>query len=81
MKLKTGMEVLTIRREHFRNKLDGIDKEMTDFINNKATFERVGGKILKSGLKIRLQIIPELKKFGKRISMVKKRLFRKKQRK
>ena len=30
MKLKTEMEVLTTRREHFRNKLDGIDKEMTD---------------------------------------------------
>ena len=36
-KLKTKMEVLTSTREHFRNKTDGIHKEMTDFINNKAT--------------------------------------------
>ena len=42
MKLKTEMEVLTTRREHFRNKLDDIDKEMTDFIKNKATSEIVG---------------------------------------
>ena len=41
MKLKTEMEVLTTRREHFRNKLDDIDKEMTDFINNKTTSELV----------------------------------------
>ena len=51
MKLKTGMEVLTIRRKHFRNKLDGIDKEMIDFINNKATFEIVGGKFFKKWVK------------------------------
>ena len=31
-KLKTEIEVLKTRREHFRNKLDGIDKEMTNFI-------------------------------------------------
>ena len=42
MKLKTEMEVLTTRREHFRNKLDDTDKEMTDFTKNKATSEIVG---------------------------------------
>ena len=45
VKLKTLMEVLTTRREHFRNKLDGIDKEMTDFINNKVNSELVAEKI------------------------------------
>ena len=44
MKLKTEMEVLTSRREKFRNKLDGIEKEMTDFLNNKATLELVAEK-------------------------------------
>ena len=51
MKLKTEMEVLTTRREHFRNKLDGIDKEMTDFINNKATSELIGEKIKEKWVK------------------------------
>ena len=45
VKFKTLMEVLTTRKEHFRNKLDRIDKEMTDFINNKATSELVAEKI------------------------------------
>ena len=45
MKLKTVMEVLRTRRENFRNKLDGIEKEMTDFLNNKATSELVAKKI------------------------------------
>ena len=44
MKLKTEMKVLTSRREKFRNKLDGIEKEMTDFLNNKATLELVAEK-------------------------------------
>ena len=35
------MGVVTTRREHFRNKPDGIGKEMTDFINHKATSELV----------------------------------------
>ena len=39
MKLKTVMKVLATRREYFRNKLDSIDKEMTDFINNRATLD------------------------------------------
>ena len=77
MELKTDMEVLTTRREHCRNKLDSINKEMTDFINHEATSELVAEKIKKSGLKIRLQIIRELKKFGKRTSMAKTILFRK----
>ena len=51
MKLKTEMEVLTTRREHFRNKLDGIDKEMTDFINNEATSELIGEKIKEKWVK------------------------------
>ena len=41
MELKTEIEILTTRREHFRNKVDDIDKEMTDFINNKTTSELV----------------------------------------
>ena len=44
MKLKTEMDVLRTRREHFRNKLGGIEKEMTDFINNKVTLELVREK-------------------------------------
>ena len=47
----------------FRIKLDGIDKEVTDFITNKGTSE-LSGKNIEDKLKIRLQIIPELK-FGK----------------
>ena len=50
---------------------------MTDFINGKATSELVGEKLKKNGLKIWLQIITELKKSGNRISMAKKRFFRK----
>ena len=34
-KLKTEMEILTNRREHFRNKLDGIDNELKQFIESK----------------------------------------------
>ena len=71
------MEILTTRREHFRNKLDVTHKEMTDFINGNATSELVGEKLKKNGLKIWLQIITELKKSGNRISMAKKRFFRK----
>ena len=44
MKLKTEMDVLRTRREHFRNKLGGIEKEMTDFINNKVTLELASEK-------------------------------------
>ena len=51
MKLKAEMEVLTTRREHFRNKLDDIDKEMTDFINNKTTLELVAEKIKEKWVK------------------------------
>ena len=51
MKLKTEMEVLTTRREHFRNKLDDIGKEMTDFINNKTTSELVAEKIKEKWVK------------------------------
>ena len=51
MKLKTVMEVLRTRRENFRNKLDGIEKEMTDFLNNKATSELVAKKIKEMGVK------------------------------
>ena len=71
------MEILTTRREHFRNKLDVTHKEMTDFINGNATSELVGEKLKKNGLKIWLQIIKELKKSGNRISMAKKGFFRK----
>ena len=45
------MEVLTTRREHFRNKLDDIGKEMTDFINNKTTLELVAEKIKEKWVK------------------------------
>ena len=51
MKLKTKMEVLTTRREHFRNKIDDIDKEKTDFINNKTTSELVVEKIKEKWVK------------------------------
>ena len=51
MKLKTEMEVLTTRREHFRNKLDDIDKEMTNFINNTRTSELVAEKIKENWVK------------------------------
>ena len=51
MKLKAEMEVLTTRREHFRNKLDDIDKEMTDFINNKTTSELIAEKIKEKWVK------------------------------
>ena len=45
------MEVLTTRREHFRNKLDDIDKEMKDFINNKTTSELIAEKIKEKWVK------------------------------
>ena len=72
MKLKTEMEVLTITRENFRNKLGCCDSEMTYFITIKAT-----SKLVKKGLKFRLEKTPKLKKLGKRISKAKRRLFRK----
>ena len=46
------VEVLTIRIEYFRKKLDGISHEVTDFIMNKAASELVGEKKLKSELRI-----------------------------
>ena len=71
-------EVLTIRIEYFRKKLDGISHEVTDFIMNKAASELVGEKKIKKWVKDLLQIIPELKKFGtKQVSKTKKRHFRK----
>ena len=51
MELKTDMEVLTTRREHCRNKLDSINKEMTDFINHEATSELVAEKIKEKWIK------------------------------
>ena len=51
MKLKTETKVLTTRTEHFKNKLSGIDKEMADFIDNKATSELVGEKIRQKWVK------------------------------
>ena len=51
MELKTEIEILTTRREHFRNKVDDIDKEMTDFINNKTTSELVAEKIKEKWVK------------------------------
>ena len=45
------IEVLTTRRENFRNKLDDIDKELTDFINNKATSELVEKKFKEKWIK------------------------------
>ena len=35
-KLKTEMEILTNRREHFRNSIDTIDKEIKQFLDNKS---------------------------------------------
>ena len=34
--MEMEVDVLTTRIEYFRNKIDGIDYEMKDFINNKA---------------------------------------------
>ena len=41
MKLKTEMEVLTTRREHFRNKRDAIDKEITKPVTKNTRIEEV----------------------------------------
>ena len=41
---------------------------MTDFIKTKQFGISLEKKLKESGLKIWLQVIPELKKFGKRIS-------------
>ena len=38
-KLKTEMEILTNRREHFRNSVDTIDKEIKQFLHNKSITE------------------------------------------
>ena len=35
-KLKTEMEILTNRREHFQNSIDTIDKEIKQFLDNKS---------------------------------------------
>ena len=51
MKLKTEMRVLRTKRKHFRNKLDGIDKEMTDFINDKNNSGISRGKIREKWVK------------------------------
>ena len=72
------VEVLTIRIEYFRKRLDGISHEVTDFIMNKVASELVGEKNFKKWVKDLLQIIPELKKFGaKEVSKTKKRHIRK----
>ena len=52
MKLKAEMKEGTNNQgKYFRNKLDRIDKEMTDFINNKATPEIAGEKIKEKWVK------------------------------
>ena len=51
MKLQTELEVLTTRREHFRNRLGCIDKGMTDFITNKATSKLVKKEIEEKSIK------------------------------
>ena len=52
MKLKAEMKEGTNNQgKYFRNKLDRIDKEMTDFINNKATPEIIGEKIKEKWVK------------------------------
>ena len=52
MKLKAEMKEDTNNQgKYFRNKLDRIDKEMTDFINNKATSEIVQEKIKEKWVK------------------------------
>ena len=38
-KLKTEMEILINRREHFRNSVDTIDKEIKQFLDNKSITE------------------------------------------
>ena len=51
MKWQTKLEVLTTRSEHFRNRLDCIDKGMTDFIANEATSKLVRKEIEEKWIK------------------------------
>ena len=51
MNLTTKTEVLTTRREGSRNKVDSIDKEITDFITNKANLELVRQKVKEKRVK------------------------------
>ena len=51
MNLTTKTEVLTTRREDSRNKVDNIDKEITDFITNKANLELVRQKVKEKRVK------------------------------
>ena len=45
-KLKTGMEIPTIRREHFRISKDTTDKEIEQFLDNKSISEILRREVL-----------------------------------
>ena len=45
-KLKTEMEILTNRREHFRYSIDTIDKEIKQFLDNKSILEILRREVL-----------------------------------
>ena len=71
------MKALTSRREHFRNNLYGIDKEMKDFINNKANSELVAEKIFKKWVKDSVTNNTRIEEVWQKNIKRKKRLFRK----
>ena len=45
-KLKTETEIPTNRREHFRNSIDTIDKEIKQFLDNKSIREMLRRQVL-----------------------------------
>ena len=45
-KLKTEMEILTTRREHFRIKLDSIDNDFNEWLEEKELSEEFKNNIL-----------------------------------
>ena len=45
-KLKTEMQILTTRREHFREKLDGIDNDFNKWLQEKELSEEFKNNVL-----------------------------------
>ena len=76
-KLKTEMEILTNRREHFRNSVDTIDKEIKQFLHNKSITEILWREVLYEWDKYFQKNINRLQKIWKKILEGTKKAFEK----
>ena len=76
-KLKTEMEILTNRREHFRNSVDTIDEEIKQFLHNKSITEILWREVLYEWDKYCQKDINRLQEIWKKIIEGTKKSFEK----